>query len=118
MRKRPGNNIQYTYVLLNNELIFISSIFLGIDHNYTGIGDPILFETMIFGGEHDQEQARHTSAANAIASQNRAVENLLSYGGFILSRAQVCCFGNFWEQNRLTKNNSDYDGNQKKLQKG
>lgn len=31
----------------------VSTVFLGSDHNYTG-GPPILFETMVFGGEHDQ----------------------------------------------------------------
>lgn len=35
----------------------ISTVFLGLDHQY-GAGDPLLFETMIFGGEHDQYQDR------------------------------------------------------------
>lgn len=35
----------------------ISTVFLGIDHQF-GDGPPILFETMIFGGEHDQYQDR------------------------------------------------------------
>ncbi len=30
----------------------ISTVFLGLDHNF-GEGDPLLFETMIFGGSHD-----------------------------------------------------------------
>ena len=29
--------------------ILISTIFLGLDHNFSGEGDPILFETMMFG---------------------------------------------------------------------
>jgi hypothetical protein len=37
----------------------VSTVFLGIDHNYFfERGPPLLFETMIFGGEHDQYQAR------------------------------------------------------------
>ncbi len=36
------------------EEILISTVFLGIDHAY-GEGEPILFETMAFGGELDQE---------------------------------------------------------------
>lgn len=36
----------------------ISTVFLGIDHNFSFDGDPILFETMVFGGELDQEQKR------------------------------------------------------------
>jgi hypothetical protein len=35
----------------------ISTVFLGIDHAFHG-GPPILFETMIFGGIHDQYQKR------------------------------------------------------------
>jgi hypothetical protein len=35
----------------------ISTVFLGLDHNY-GSGPPVLWETMVFGGELDQEQTR------------------------------------------------------------
>ena len=27
---------------------FVSTVFLGIDHNFTGKGKPVLFETMVF----------------------------------------------------------------------
>jgi hypothetical protein len=33
--------------------IKVSTVFLGIDHSF-GDGPPLLFETMIFGGEDDQ----------------------------------------------------------------
>lgn len=36
----------------------VSTVFLGLDHSYDG-GRPLLFETMIFGGEHDQEMWRY-----------------------------------------------------------
>jgi len=29
----------------------VSTVFLGIDHNFLGQGKPLLFETMIFGGD-------------------------------------------------------------------
>lgn len=35
----------------------ISTVFLGLDHSF-GHGAPLLFETMIFGGRHDQHQTR------------------------------------------------------------
>ena len=35
----------------------ISTVFLGINHRF-GDGPPLLFETMIFGGPHDQHQTR------------------------------------------------------------
>lgn len=37
--------------------IRVSTVFLGVDHNFGG-GPPLLFETMIFGGPHDQHQER------------------------------------------------------------
>jgi Mrp family chromosome partitioning ATPase len=36
----------------------ISTVFLGLDHNMIGHGPPVLWETMVFGGELDQEQDR------------------------------------------------------------
>jgi len=38
--------------------ILVSTIFLGLDHGYDG-GPPVLFETMIFGGPHDDYQKRY-----------------------------------------------------------
>lgn len=37
----------------------VSTVFLGIDHNFSNDGAPILFETMIFDGPYDQEQWRY-----------------------------------------------------------
>jgi hypothetical protein len=37
---------------------WISTIFLGIDHNFGLIGPPILWETMTFGAKLDQEYFR------------------------------------------------------------
>jgi hypothetical protein len=39
--------------------IEISTVFLGMDHNFSDEGDPLLFETMIFGGPRDQYQERY-----------------------------------------------------------
>jgi hypothetical protein len=36
----------------------VSTVFLGLDHSF-GQGRPVLFETMIFGGKHDQDQERY-----------------------------------------------------------
>lgn len=40
------------------EDVDISTVFLGMDHDFTGKGPPLLFETMVFGGELDQEMDR------------------------------------------------------------
>ena len=32
----------------------VSTVFLGIDHAFPGVSEPMLFETMVFGGDLDQ----------------------------------------------------------------
>ena len=53
--------------------IQISTVFLGMDHSFTG-GTPILFETMIFGGKHDQYQERYATYEEAERGHKRAVK--------------------------------------------
>lgn len=36
----------------------VSTVFLGLDHNYSGIGGPVLWETMVFGGKFNEYQDR------------------------------------------------------------
>jgi hypothetical protein len=36
----------------------VSTVFLGLDHNYTGVGFPVLWETMCFGGPLDMSLRR------------------------------------------------------------
>jgi hypothetical protein len=50
----------------------ISTVFLSIDHQF-GDGPPLLFETMIFGGAHDQRQTRCSTWAEAEDMHRRAV---------------------------------------------
>lgn len=52
--------------------VFISTVFLGIDHRW-GTGPPILFETMIFGGEHDEYQVRYSTWEEAEEGHKNAV---------------------------------------------
>ncbi len=54
----------------------VSTVFLGLDHSF-GQGTPVLFETMIFGGEHDQYQERYGTWEEAEAGHKKAV-NLAS----------------------------------------
>lgn len=52
----------------------VSTVFLGIDH---GWGDKHLwFETMIFGGEHDQASWRYETWDEAIVGHRRVVTAL------------------------------------------
>lgn len=52
--------------------IKISTVFLGLDYSF-GAGKPLLFETMIFGGENDQYQERYSTWEEAEAGHKEAV---------------------------------------------
>ena len=54
--------------------IMISTVFLGLDHNFSGQGAPLLFETMIFGGPHNTEMVRTSSWKKAKAAHKYMVE--------------------------------------------
>jgi hypothetical protein len=54
--------------------IHVSTVFLGLDHSWTD-GPPVLFETMIFGGEYDEEyQERCCTWAEAEEMHRAAVK--------------------------------------------
>ena len=50
----------------------VSTVFLGLDHSFNGV-TPVLWETMIFGGKHDQYQERYKSHYDAIIGHQRAI---------------------------------------------
>jgi hypothetical protein len=51
----------------------VSTVFLGTDHSYPqgNPTNPILFETMVFGGPLDQEQERYSTMEEALAGHER-----------------------------------------------
>jgi hypothetical protein len=51
--------------------IIVSTVFLGLDHNWGG-GPPLLFETMIFGGRHDDYQERYSTWDEAVEGHKKA----------------------------------------------
>lgn len=54
--------------------IMVSTVFLALDHNWDSDGQPILFETMVFGGPLDQYQWRYHTWDEALQGHSRAVE--------------------------------------------
>ena len=50
----------------------VSTVLLVLDHGW-GDGPPLIFETMIFGGEHDEEQWRYSTREEAEEGHRRAV---------------------------------------------
>lgn len=51
----------------------VSTVFLGLDHNFGMKGPPVLWETMIFGGPHNHYQDRYTSKSEAIKGHIHAL---------------------------------------------
>jgi hypothetical protein len=53
-----------------------STVFLGSDHRHGG-SKPVLWETMVFGGEHNEWGERYTSHAAALAGHKLACQKFL-----------------------------------------
>jgi hypothetical protein len=51
----------------------VSTIFLGLDQHFLFGSVPMLWETMIFGGEHHLYQERYTSKQAAVEGHARAL---------------------------------------------
>ncbi len=57
-----------------SEAVMVSTVFLGLDHNYTGEGPPVLFETFVFGGELEGECHRYRTWEEAEEGHERIVK--------------------------------------------
>lgn len=54
----------------------VSTVFLALDHSHYPSGPPILFETMVFGGPHDEHTDRYATWDEAVAGHNRILAAL------------------------------------------
>lgn len=52
----------------------VSTVFLGLDHSFGLGGPPVLWETMIFGGVHNEYQDRYCSKQEAIKGHEKALK--------------------------------------------
>ncbi len=55
----------------------VSTVFLGLDHNYAPNGPPILFETMIFEEGEGEEHERYCTYQEAVDGHKTIVNRLL-----------------------------------------
>lgn len=69
--RKPGELPFHIKVVTNT--VRVSTVFLGLDHNWSGNGPPIVFETMIFGGEHDEYCDRCATLAQARKMHTKAL---------------------------------------------
>ena len=53
--------------------VYVSTVFLGLDHNFMGVGPPLLWESLVFGGEYDGEMRRYTSKEEALRGHKELV---------------------------------------------
>jgi len=54
----------------------VSTVFLGIDHSFSGKGPPILFESMVFDDYGDQDCRRYCTWAEAEEGHLQLVDEL------------------------------------------
>jgi hypothetical protein len=54
----------------------VSTVWLGLDHNFWPGGTPLIFETMVFGGDRDCELWRYSTEAEAAAGHEIVVAGL------------------------------------------
>lgn len=76
---RPSKNLSIKHVaqdLLANETVHISTVFLSINHSHSDDAPPLIFETMVFGGIHDDEQERYTTWTEAEEGHKAMVEKV------------------------------------------
>lgn len=62
-------------VEVDGEKVRVSTVFLGLNHAWND-EEPVLFETMIFGGEHDQFQERYHTWTEAENGHKKALAML------------------------------------------
>lgn len=61
----------------------VSTVFLALDHNFFGVagGQPILFETMVFGGPLNGEQVRYATWDEAVAGHAEMLARAIAASG-------------------------------------
>lgn len=73
---RADNSFRVAETMVGD--LWVSTVFLGLDHRFVGDGPPIVFETMVFSGEHgyDENMARYCTYDEALDGHNTLVASL------------------------------------------
>ncbi len=58
------------------EDIKVSTVFVGLNHNF-GRGEPLLYKTIVFGGELDNEMDRYATKEQALKGHKRMVNRVI-----------------------------------------
>src|SRR5262247_661426 len=68
--------VQQDYAESENTTVGVSTVFLGLDHNFSGRGAPVLWESLIFGTTLDGEMRRYTSREAALRGHAELLERV------------------------------------------
>jgi len=63
-----------------SDLVRVSTIFLGMDHNWFDDGPPLLFESMVFGGPLDGDTYRYPTWDSALEGHKRLLDEAVLEG--------------------------------------
>lgn len=92
----PNRNIKVTNI---TDDVFISTVFLGLDHGF-GNPIPIVFETLVFGGPLDNEGARYSFYQEAIEGHEHFIrlhDDFLKSVRVQQEKAHIEALGNEYE---------------------
>ena len=60
--------------LANGEKISVSTVWLGLNHNLEPNSEPVIFETMVFGGRNAGMCRRYSTELEALVGHNEIVD--------------------------------------------
>lgn len=71
-----GNFKLQDIVNVGGRYCLVSTVFLGINHNFCTSGPPLLYETMVFDSGDQERCVRYSSRDAAVGGHNRIVQEL------------------------------------------
>lgn len=79
MEKDPDSRIvHHTWLVCDTSIVLVSTVWLGMDHNFfSDSGPPLVFETMVFGLADDEYQERYATEDAARAGHDALVRDWL-----------------------------------------
>ena len=60
----------------------VSTVFLGLDHNYSDEGDPQIFETMVFDSNGDEIQCERYATWDQAEAGHKRIVRELTHGNY------------------------------------
>lgn len=73
MEREGARRVAYDTIDTMSEPVRVSTVFLGLDYGFHMDSNPQLYETMIFGGKHNDYQERYPTKADALEGHARAL---------------------------------------------